>query len=134
MGVAKQINNLDAKYAEWTRVEKAGKGKVALPGHVRAAVNYNEMAQRFAGNEATLLKAGDKGIVFYLAPNDFGLATIAFPADIVAFPQWFVDNFKLNRKMTEEKMIDAKIQRIFDTMGWDVPTPQRTMVKSILKF
>ena len=134
LGVAKQINNLDAKYAEWTRIEKAGKGKVALPGHVRAAVNYNEMAQRFAGNEATLLKAGDKGIVFYLAPNDFGLATIAFPADIVAFPQWFVDNFKLNRKMTEEKMIDAKIQRIFDTMGWDVPTPQRTMVKSILKF
>ena len=134
LGVAKQINNLDAKYAEWTRIEKAGKGRVALPGHVRAAINYNEMAQLYQGGAATLLKAGDKGVIFYLAPNDHGLLTIAFPADMTAFPQWFVDNFKLNKRLTEEKMIDAKLKRIFETLEWDIPTPQKTMVKSILKF
>jgi DNA polymerase elongation subunit (family B) len=134
LGAAKQINNLDAKYAEWQRVEKPGKGRVNLPGHVRAAINYNELAQEFEPGVAKLLRAGDKGIVFYLQPNERALKSIAFPADTSRFPQWFLDNFKMDKKKTEDKMIDAKLERIFEALDWEIPTPQKSMVKSILKF
>ena len=133
LGVSKQINNLDAKYAEWQRTEKVGKGKVNLPGHVRAAVNYNELIQKFEPG-TKLLKAGDKGIIFYLKPNDFNYKTIALPADTDRFPFWFLEHLKVDRKLTEDKMIDNKISRIFEALKWEVPTPQKTMVKSILKF
>lgn len=134
LGAAKQINNLDEKYAEWKRTEKVGNGKVQhLPGHVRAAINYNEMVTHFKTGD-TLLKSGDKGIVFYLLPNEFGIKAIAFPADISTFPQWFVDNFKIDRKLTEEKLIDSKIEGTFNTMGWEVPTPQKSHVKKLLSF
>ena len=33
-----------------------------------------------------------------------------------------------------DKMIDAKLSRTFEALQWDIPTPQKTMVKSILKF
>lgn len=133
LGASKQINKLDAKYAEWTRIEKAGVGKVNLPGHVRAAINYNELVQELEPG-AKLLRSGDKGVIFYLQPNERGLKAIAFPADIESFPQWFLDNFQLDRKLTESKMIDAKLERIFEALKWEIPTPQKTFVKSILKF
>ena len=134
LGVSKQINNLDAKYAEWQRTEKVGKGKVNLPGHVRAAVNYNELAQEYEPGIAKLLKAGDKGIIFYLKPNEKGIKTIAFPADTDHFPEWFNQNFTLDKRLTEDKMIDAKLKRVFEALDWEIPTPQKTFVKTILKF
>jgi hypothetical protein len=134
LGVSKQINKLDAKYIEWQKTEKAGNGKVNLPGHVRAAINYNELAQKYEPGIAKLLKAGDKGIIFYLKPNDEGIKSIAFPADTDRFPQWFLDGFQLDKKLTEEKMIDAKLERVFEALKWEIPTPQKTFVKTILKF
>lgn len=134
LGAAKGINNLDAYYAEWKRTEKAGLGKCKLPGHVRAAINYNEMAQHFEGAAAKLLKSGDKGLIFYLRPNNFGLKSIAMPVDFEHFPQWFEDNFTLDRTLTEEKMIDNKIEGTYQALGWEIPTPQRTLTKKILSF
>ena len=134
LGVSKQINNLDSKYAEWQQTEKVGKGKVNLPGHVRAAINYNELATEFEPGVAKLLRAGDKGIIFYLQPNERGIKTIAFPADTDRFPAWFDENFKLDKRLTEDKMIDAKLKRVFEALRWEIPTPQKTFVKTILKF
>jgi hypothetical protein len=133
LGVSKQINNLDAKYTEYQRTEKIGNGKVNLPGHVRAAVNYNELVQELDPG-AKLLRAGDKGLIFYLQPNERGLKTIAFPADTDRFPQWFLENFQIDKRLTETKMIDLKLERIFEALNWEIPTPQKTFVRTILKF
>ena len=133
VGVAKQINKLDAYYAEYQQVEKKGKGKVTLPGHVRAAVNYNEMVTRLNSGDK-LLKSGDKGIVFSLMPNEYGYKTIALPSDLMHFPSWFDEHFKVDRKLTEQKMIDSKLERTFEALNWEIPTPQKTHVKTFLKF
>ena len=134
LGASKQINNLDSFYAEYQRTEKIGKGKMArCPGHVRAAINYNEMCQEF-DKGAKLLKAGDKGIIFYVKPNHFNIKAFAFPADMAKFPDWFHENFKLDRKLTEEKLIDNKLERIFEAMNWEIPTPQNTRVNSVIRF
>jgi DNA polymerase elongation subunit (family B) len=134
LGAAKGINNLDAYYAEWTRTEKPNLGKVKLPGHVRAAINYNEMAQNFEGSAAKLLKSGDKGLIFYLRKNEFGLKSIAIPVDFEHFPSWFDENFQIDRALTEEKMIDSKIEGTFEALGLEIPTPQKTLTSKILKF
>lgn len=134
LGAAKGINNLDGYYADWKRTEKSNLGKVSMPGHVRAAVNYNEMALRFEGGAAKLLKSGDKGLIFYLRPNEFGLKSMAIPIDFDQFPTWFDENFTIDRKLTETKMIDSKIEGTFEALGWEIPTPQKTLANKILKF
>jgi hypothetical protein len=134
LGAAKGINNLDAYYAEWTRTEKSGMGKAKLPGHVRAAVNYNEIAQHFEGPAAKLLKSGDKGLVFYLKPNEFNFKSIAIPVDFEHFPPWFDEHFKIDRKLTEGKMIDSKIEGTYEALGWEIPTPQLSLAKKVLEF
>lgn len=133
LGVAKQINKLDAYYADYLKTEKPGKGRVKLPGNVRAAVNYNEVVQHIGATDK-LLKSGDKGIIFSLMPNEFGYKTIALPSDLMHFPPWFDEHFKIDRKMTEQKMIDSKLKRTFEALNWDIPTPQKTHIKKFLKF
>ena len=140
MGVSKQVNNLDAFYAAWTRAGKPAKGKLSIngnpqnvPGHVRAAMNYNSLVQQHEEG-AKLIKSGDKVIIFYLKPNADGMKSIALPADAYEFPQWFDEHFVVDKKLTEQKMIDNKLDGIFEAMGWEVPTPQRALVNKLLKF
>ena len=134
LGASKGINNLDQYYAEWKRTEKIGNGKARLPGHVRAAINYNELVLEHEGTGGKLLKSGDKGLIFYVKPNEYGYKAIAIPNDYEHFPKWFDEHFVLDRRLTEEKMIDSKIEGIFEALGWDIPTPQNTVTKKILKF
>jgi DNA polymerase elongation subunit (family B) len=129
----KQVNNLDALYAEWTRTEKPGLGKVALPGHVRAAVNYNELVQQFERGPK-LLRSGDKAILLYLRPNPVGIKSIAFPSDLERLPAWFTENFDVDLTVTESKMIDSKVEGIFDALGREVPTPQTAFINQIFTF
>lgn len=131
---AKQVNDLDAKYAEYTRIEKAGRGKVTLPGHVRAAINYNEMISMLDPGGAKPLKAGDKAAILYLKPNQFGFKSIGFPTDLMHLPEWFKENFQVDMKITEEKMIDSKIDGIFEAMDLDLPTPQQSFLNSVFTF
>ena len=135
LGVAKQVNNLDSLYAEWTKLEKSGKGKVNLPGHVRASINYNEMVKLTGDNTSKLLKSGDKAIIFYIKPNNqFKFKSIAFPADIMHFPEWFDEHFQIDTRLTCDKMVDNKIEGIFEAMRLQVPTPQTTYLNSVFTF
>jgi len=81
-----------------------------------------------------LLSSGDKGLIFYLKPNMHKIKSIAFPADLERFPDWFNEHFEIDRKLTEEKMIDSKITSTFKALKWEVPTPQNKIVNSILSF
>ncbi len=134
IGVSKSVNNLKEKYDDYLKYEKPGHKRVNLPGHVRAAINFNELGLRFEGSGATMLQSGDKVKVFYLRPNDLDLTSIAFPSDITHFPQWFLGHFRVDRKLTEEKMIDAKLEAIFTAWGHPIPNIQRAFQKTVLKF
>lgn len=131
---AKQVNDLDAKYAEYKRTEKVGRGKVTLPGHVRAAINYNELIEMLDPGGAKPLKAGDKAAILYLRPNQFNLKSIGFPTDLMHLPDWFNENFQVDMKITEEKMIDSKIDGIFQAMDLALPTPQQSFLNSVFEF
>ena len=136
VGVSKQINELDKFTAEFTNpgtiLNENGR-KLTIPGHVRAALNYNVVAKSL-GSDIRPILSGDKVAVLYLKPNTYNIQSIAFPSDLAKLPKWFEENFVLDVKKTEEKMFDNKLRGIFEAWGYEVPTPQNMFVNSLLEF
>lgn len=132
---AKQVNNLDEYYADYKRTEKVG-GKLtkSMPGHVRAAVNFNELAELHDPGGMKLLRAGDKAAILYLKKNAQKLTSIGFPTDMAHLPPWFTENYAVDLKLTEEKMIDSKIEGIFQAMGQETPTVQRAHLNTMFTW
>lgn len=136
MGVAKQANNVEKFFAEYKNpgtMRNATGSKVAVPGHVRAALNFNVLLHKF-DQGAKIIKSGDKVLVFYLKKNEYNFDSIAFPAEMSKFPDWFNDHFNVDISKTEEKMFDSKLEGIFSALGKDVPSPQSVLTNSILSF
>jgi hypothetical protein len=140
MGVAKQVNNLDAIYAAWIRAGRPAAGKVVIegkgqsvPGHVRAAFSYNEIVQQHEEGPRLVINGG-KVRIFYLKGNQHGIKAIGIPAELDKFPAWFLEEFQVDRTLTESKMFDNKLEGVFSAIGWELPTPQNTHVNKLLRF
>lgn len=141
LGASKSANNLEtfteAFYAELEgkpKLAKNGKSKLTIPGHVRAAIQYNVLLEEFNDTVSKPIQNADKVKVFELCDNAFKFKTLAFPADMTQFPQWFLDNFEVNLKISEEKLITNKLEGIFSAMDLDVPSPQNSLINSVLQF
>lgn len=136
LGVAKQVNELDKFTAEYNAPgsmrSKSG-GKLTITGHARATCNYNTLLDHF-DKGAKRIRSGDKVLVYSLKPNEFGFKTIAMPAESTRFPAWFLENFSIDIKTTEQKMFDSKLGGIFTAIGKDIPSPQSVLTNSILNF
>lgn len=128
IGATKQIN----KFEHYLAAFKA-KEKVTIPGHVRAAINYFLLSQENDDNP-TIISSGDKMTVFYLKNTNSAylrnMKTIAFPSDMETVPDWFVENFVVDTKLTSEKMIDSKIEGIFDAWGQPMPSEKQAVIQS----
>lgn len=135
LGVAKQVNNLEQYTANlflWQKSGMSGK-KPYVSGHAMAAINYNQMLDHFDKGGKSI-RSGDKILVYYLKPNNFNLKSIALPAELNRFPKWFIENFNVDIKKTEQKMFDSKLGGVFAALGHEVPTPQSVHVKRLLEF
>lgn len=136
LGVAKQVNNLDKYTAEYSNpgsLRSTNGGKLTIPGHARASCNYNFLLDQF-DRGAKSIRSGDKVLVYYLKPNQFGFDAVAMPAETSRFPKWFTENFAVDIKKTEDRMFDSKLSGIFEALGRDVPSPQSVLTNSILDF
>jgi DNA polymerase elongation subunit (family B) len=125
---------LEEYYQKWSRLEKKGLGKVTLPGHIRASINYNECIKMFNDKVSLPITSGSKIKTVYLKKNDHDFKSLAFPADTETFPKWFNQNFQVDMKVMEEKLIDNKLQNIFVALGWIVPTVQSQFNNSVFVF
>ena len=140
-GTTKSANNLDhfteAYFAELDGKpfkNASGSGKLTIPGHVRAAINFNVLSKEFEGADGKQITGGDKVKVFQLKPNDFDFPTIAVPAETDSFPSWLTDNLLIDLKQTEEKLVENKLKGIFAAWGYEVPSPLRSRIASVLSF
>jgi hypothetical protein len=137
LGVAKQVNNLDKYMAEYLApgTFKTAKGKkLTIPGHARASCNYNAFINEHDPG-LKRIHAGDKVLIFYLRPNQYNFKSLAFPAEMSKFPDWFSEYFKVDIKKTESKMFDSKLEGIFSAaFKREVPTPQTVLTNSLLEF
>jgi DNA polymerase elongation subunit (family B) len=135
VGVAKQVNRLEKYQVEYDapgtmRNPTTGRA-LSLPGHCRAALNYNRMVAEYESG-AKPIRSGDKILIYYLQPNRYKFEAIAFPAESGRFPQWFADNFEVDVALTEFKLFDKKLKGIFDALGIDISSAIAPVSDSVL--
>ena len=110
-------------------------GTVTIPGHVRAAINYNRMLKHEGDIISPKINSGDKVKVYYIRTNnDFGYKSIALPADTAKFPSWFDKYFTIDTDLMEEKLISSKLEIILNALNLRVPTPQNKLINDLLSF
>ena len=134
LGMPKSCNNLDDFTRKYEQIVKPGKGTVTIPGHVRAAINYNEMLKLEKDVISPKIKSGDKVKVYYIKENEFGYKAIALPADVDKFPTWFKKYFAIDVDLMEDKLITSKLAIILHPINLPVPSNQNKLINDLMSF
>ena len=96
-------------------------GRVGMPGHVKAAINFNNMLKEMNDLVTSPIRDGDKIVVVELKRNNHGIEKIARPVDVPEqnLPQWFKD-LPFDHEKMEASMIDVKIDNLIGILRWDL--------------
>jgi hypothetical protein len=119
-GSPKRVNNL-TKYGK----EEERLGKANMPGHVRAALNWNNLRRMNSDNYSMQVVDGMKTIVCKLKPNALGWTSIGYPTDEMHLPQWFKELPFDNTEM-EATVVDQKIDNLLGVLDWDLAAATNT--------
>jgi DNA polymerase elongation subunit (family B) len=122
-GSPKRVNNL-TKYA----AEEARLGKANMPGHVRAAINWNNMRRMNSDNYSLQIVDGMKVIVCKLKSNALGWTSIACPTDEQRLPAWFTE-LPFDDAEMEATVIDGKVDNLLGVLDWDLGSATNTTNK-----
>jgi hypothetical protein len=128
------VKNLEEYGEKWERIESKGMGKVNLPGNVRAAINHNKCLEVFEDNNTQAIISGSKIKIIWLKENSYNFKSMAFGSDTEELPKWFTDNFEIDTRLTETKLIDQKLLNIYEPIGWQVPTEHTVIINKLLSF
>ena len=119
-GSPKRVNNL-TKYAK----EEERLGRANMPGHVRAAINWNNMRKMNGDNYSMQVVDGMKTIVCKLKSNALGWTSIGYPTDEMHLPQWFKE-LPFDDSEMEATVVDQKIDNLLGVLGWDLASATNT--------
>jgi DNA polymerase elongation subunit (family B) len=119
-GSPKRVNNL-TKYGK----EEERLGKANMPGHVRAALNWNNL-RRMNGDKYSLqIVDGMKTIVCKLKSNPLGWTSIGYPTDEQQLPAWFKE-LPFDDSEMEATVVDQKIDNLLSVLEWDLASSTNT--------
>jgi len=119
-GSPKRVNNL-TKYS----AAEAKEGKTNMPGHVRAAMNWNTMRKMHGDKYSLQVVDGMKTIVCKLKSNALGWTSIGYPTDEQRLPQWFVD-LPFDDSQMEATVVDQKVDNLLGVLEWDLASSTNT--------
>ena len=119
-GSPKRVNNLTM----YTKREER-EGRANMPGHVRAAMNWNTLRKMNSDNYSMQIVDGMKVIVCKLKSNALGWTSIAYPTDELHLPQWFRD-LPFDDAEMEATVIDGKIDNLLGVLDWDLGAATNT--------
>lgn len=119
-GSPKRVNNL-TKYG----AAEAAQGKANMPGHVRAALNWNNMRRMNSDNYSMQIVDGMKTIVCKLKSNALGWTSIGYPTDEQRLPKWFTD-LPFDDGLMEATVVDQKIDNLLGVLNWDLVSATNT--------
>lgn len=105
-----------------------------LPGHVRAAIYYNSMLDKYDDKDSIRITSGMKCRVFYLKRPVGKFKAIALPTDLRVIPQWFIDNIQIDVDLQIEKLIDKPLENILKVIGKVPPSKQTLFLDTLLEF
>jgi DNA polymerase elongation subunit (family B) len=113
-GTPKRVNKL-TYYGEL----ELKKGKANMPGHVRAAINYNNMRRMHSDTRSIEIVDGMKTIVCKLKDNAMGYTSIGYPTDESRIPNWFKE-LPFDDADMESTIIDQKVENLLDVLEWNI--------------
>jgi DNA polymerase elongation subunit (family B) len=113
-GTPKRVNKL-THYGDL----ETKNGKTNMPGHVRAAINWNNMLRMHSDNRSMKITDGMKAIVCKLRSNPLDMTSIAYPTDEQRLPQWFKE-MPFDGGLMEEGIITQKVENLLGVLEWDL--------------
>ena len=119
-GSPKRVNNL-TKYS----AEEAKLGKANMPGHVRAAMNWNNLRRMNSDNYSMQIVDGMKTIVCKLRSNPLGWTSIGYPTDEQRLPSWFTE-LPFDDSTMEATVVDQKVDNLLGVLDWDLASATNT--------
>lgn len=93
--------------------------KIAVPGHVRASLNWNTLRSLHQDRYSMEITDGTRIIVCKLKKNDLKMTSIAYPVDEINLPQWFKD-LPFDDEEMEKTIIDMKLDNLLGVLNWDM--------------
>lgn len=115
-GSPKSVNKLTS-YSQKEEVSRTGKAN--MPGHVRAAMNWNTLRRLHGDQYSMSIVDGMKVVVCKLKDNALGYTSIAYPTDELRLPQWFKD-LPFDDLLMETTLVDEKIDNLIGVLDWDI--------------
>ena len=119
-GSPKRVNNLTMYGAKEER-----EGKANMPGHVRAALNWNTLRKMNGDNYSMAIVDGMKTIVCKLKPNALGWTSIGYPTDEQRLPDWFKE-LPFDDTAMEATVVDGKVDNLLGVLEWDLASATNT--------
>ena len=113
-GTPKRVNNL-THYGS----QEFARGKVSMPGHVRASLNWNTLKRLYDDRYSIEIVDGMKVIVCKLKPNPMNFTSVAYPIDELRLPEWFKE-LPFDQSLMEETIVDTKIENLLGVLDWDL--------------
>jgi DNA polymerase elongation subunit (family B) len=115
-GSPKSVNNLTT-YGDLEASSKTGKAN--MPGHVRAALNWNYLRRVNGDNYSMKMVDGMKVVVCKLKPNPLNFTSIAYPTDELRLPNWFIE-LPFDDSAMEKTLVDKKIDNLLGVLNWEL--------------
>ena len=114
-GTPKRVNNL-TKYSK----EEERLGKANMPGHVRAAMNWNNLRRMHGDQYSMAIVDGMKTIVCKLRDNPLGYTSVGYPTDESHIPSWFKD-LPFDDGLMETTIVNQKVENLLGVLEWNIP-------------
>ena len=113
-GSPRRVNKLTEYHSREKR-----KGKINMPGHVRAAINWNTLKKVYNDKYSMDIIDGQKCIVCKLRDNPMGYTSIAYPTDELRIPDWFKELPFADDEM-ESTLINNKLENLIGVLDWNL--------------
>jgi len=121
------------KIGHYQKLEQK-KGKANMPGHVRAAINWNTLKRMNDDRYSQEIVDGMKVIVCKLKQNPLGFTSVAYPTDELRLPEWFKE-LPFDDAAMAETIIDNKLGNLIGVLDYDLEdTKQHTTFNSLFDF
>jgi hypothetical protein len=129
-GTPKRVNNL-TKYS----AAEAAQGRANMPGHVRAAMNWNNLKRMHGDNYSASIVDGMKTIVCKLKDNPLGYTSVGYPTDEARIPAWFKE-LPFDQDLMESGIVDQKVENLLGVLDWKISesTDTKSTFDSLFTF
>ena len=130
-GTPKRVNNLtkfwEAEHPVDKRTGQRGYKKANMPGHVRAALNWNTLRDMHSDRYSMPIVDGAKTIVCKMKPNPMGFTSVGYPIDEARIPEWFKE-LPFDHDAMQDVIIDNKISNLLGVLKWDLQETQQSVI------